>query len=263
MPDAWSPTQYGRFADERAQPFHDLVALLPPGAIELAVDLGCGPGELTAGLVRDRNIARCVGVDNSAAMLDAAAAHAIDGRLSFAAGDLAAWTSAGDHDLIVASASLHWVPDHATVLARWTAALAPRGQLLVQVPANSHHPSHAIARAVAEEEPFRTAFGGTPPPDPVAVNVLSPDRYASLLYELGYAEQSVRLQVYGHVLPDTSAVVEWMKGTSLTRFRRVLEPTMYDAFVERYRERLLAELGEQAPFFFTFPRLLMWARRPR
>lgn len=263
MTDAWSPAQYGRFADERAQPFHDLAALLPTGPIGRAVDLGCGPGDLTARLVCDRDIERCVGIDNSAAMLAAAAANVLDGRLTFAAGDIAGWTSDHDHDLVLASASLHWVPDHQAVLGRWTAALAPGGQLLVQVPANSHHPSHAIARAVAAEEPFRSAFGGDPPADPVATNVLAPDVYASLLYDLGYAEQSVRLQVYGHLLADTAAVVEWMQGTSLTRFRRRLDPAMYEAFVACYRERLLAEIGDRRPFFFTFPRILMWARLAR
>jgi trans-aconitate 2-methyltransferase len=260
--DAWSPDQYGRFADERAQPFHDLTALLAEGPIERAVDLGCGPGELTAALVRDHGIGRCVGIDNSPAMLATAAAHVIDERLTFAEADIGTWTSAADHDLVLASASLHWLPDHPAVLARWTAALAPGGQLLVQVPANSHHPSHAITRAVAEEEPFRSALSGEPPADPVALNVLAPDAYATLLYEMGYVEQSVRLQVYGHLLPDSAAVVEWMKGTSLTRFQRRLAPEIYEAFLVRYRRRLLDELGDRRPYFFTFPRILMWARLP-
>ena len=47
---------------------------------------------------------------------------------------------------------------------------------------------------------------------------------SELLHELGFAEQHVRLQVYAHVLESTADVVEWTKGTSLTRFRRVLTP---------------------------------------
>ena len=43
----WNPDQYRRFAAERAQPFHDLLALIEPGSIKRAVDLGCGPGQLT------------------------------------------------------------------------------------------------------------------------------------------------------------------------------------------------------------------------
>jgi hypothetical protein len=39
MPD-WNPEQYRRFAAQRAQPFHDLLALIEPGPINRAVDLG-------------------------------------------------------------------------------------------------------------------------------------------------------------------------------------------------------------------------------
>jgi trans-aconitate 2-methyltransferase len=44
---AWSPTQYGKFAAERTQPFLDLLALVQPIPGGRAVDLGCGTGELT------------------------------------------------------------------------------------------------------------------------------------------------------------------------------------------------------------------------
>ena len=47
-PDRWDPQQYQRFQAQRAQPFHDLLALvehLPPDA--RVADLGCGTGELT------------------------------------------------------------------------------------------------------------------------------------------------------------------------------------------------------------------------
>ena len=48
----------------------------------------------------------------------------------------------------------------------------------------------------------------------------------------------------------------------LTRFRRVLAPERYDEFVAEYRRRLLAELGDHAPYFYAFKRILMWARFP-
>ena len=41
----------------------------------------------------------------------------------------------------------------------------------------------------------------------------------SLLDEVGFTEQQVRLQVYLHHLSSTADVVEWMKGTTLTRFK--------------------------------------------
>src|SRR6185436_6346833 len=77
MPD-WNPEQYRRFAAQRAQPFHDLLALIEPGRIDGAVDLGCGPGELTALAAQQLGVSEMVGIDNSKAMLERTAEHTSD-----------------------------------------------------------------------------------------------------------------------------------------------------------------------------------------
>jgi trans-aconitate 2-methyltransferase len=260
--DAWSPEQYLRFQADRHAPAHDLYALIDPIPGGRAVDLGCGPGELTALLAEQTGAADVLGLDSSPAMLDAARAYERDG-LRFALGDLASWGDPADPvDLVAANAALHWVPDHAEVLARWTGALGPGGQLAVQVPANADHASHRIAREAAADPRFAEAFGGPPPPDVVAEHVLPPEAYAELLHALGFVDQHVRLQVYGVVLDETADLVEWMKGTSLTRFERVLDAATYDDLVNSYRARVLAELGDQRPYFFAFKRILLWGRRP-
>jgi trans-aconitate 2-methyltransferase len=257
--DSWDPGQYERFKAERARPFWDLVALIEPGSIRRAVDLGCGTGELTAAAAERLGAETMVGVDNSASML-ARAAQWASGTVRFELGDIADWTAAGDHDLVLANAALHWVPDHPAVLARWVAALGPGGQIAVQVPANADHPSHLASADVATREPFASAFDGAPPPDPVAANVLAPERYAEILHELGVADPYVRLQVYPHVLARSSDVVEWTKGTSLTRFFAVLPTELHAPFVDAYRAGLLARVGERAPYLYTFKRILMWGR---
>jgi trans-aconitate 2-methyltransferase len=83
------------------------------------------------------------------------------------------------------------------------------------------------------------------------------------LYDLGFVEQHVRLQVYPHVLGSTAEVVQWVRGTTLTRVRKALPPgsDLYDRFVERYTERLLATVGDHQPYFYAFKRILVWARR--
>ncbi len=258
----WDPVQYERFKAQRSQPFWDLVALVDPDGVERGVDLGCGTGELTAAAADRLDIAELVGVDNSPAMLESASEVA-SGRVRFEVGDIAAWTSAGDRDLVLANASLQWVPDHPTVLARWVAGLRPGGQLAVQVPSNGDHHSHLASAHVATLEPFASAFGGDPPPDPVVGNVLAPERYSALLYELGIAEPHVRLQVYPHVMPSTESVVEWTKGTSLTRFFKRLPAELHDPFVDAYRAELLARLGHHEPYLFAFKRILMWGRTTR
>ena len=257
--DSWDPGQYERFKAERARPFWDLVSLVESASIARAVDLGCGTGELTAAAAERLGVESMVGIDNSASMLVRAGDWASD-TVRFELGDIGEWSAPGDQDLVLANAALHWVPDHPTVLARWIAALRPGGQIAVQVPANADHPSHLASADVATREPFASAFEGAPPPDPVAANVLPPERYAELLHELGVTDPHVRLQVYPHVLGSTGDVVEWTKGTSLTRFFSVLPAELHEPFVDAYRTELLARVGDRTPYLYTFKRILMWGR---
>jgi trans-aconitate 2-methyltransferase len=264
-PDGWDPAQYGRFAEQRAQPFWDLVSLIhvPAAGLGRSVDLGCGSGELTAEVTDRLGIEEMVGIDSSDAMLSAAreTVGCGDDRLRFARGDLGKWTSRGDHDLVIANASMHWVPDHPGVLARWWAALAPGGQLAIQVPANADHAAHRIVNQVAATEPFLSAFNSLPPPDPVAQNVLAPEQYSIVLDELGAVDQHVRLQVYPHHLESTASVVEWTRGSTLTRFTKLLDPELAGRFIDTFRARVLDVLGEQSPYFYPFKRILIWAQK--
>ena len=251
----WDPDQYNRFAGEREQPFWDLRALLEPVASPRVADLGCGDGRLTEALHRDLGAAGTVGVDLSPAMLAEAARHAGE-AVTFVPGDLAAWRGSG-LDIVFSNAALQWVPDHAGVLERWRDSLDGAGQLAVQVPANADHPSHSVLRELAAERMGRDA-----PPDPVATNVLAPEAYAALLDRLGFTRQHVRLQVYPHRLGSAAEVVEWMKGTSMTRFRRALDPAAYDSLVDEYRRRLVRALPAGRPYLYAFKRILLWGRLP-
>jgi trans-aconitate 2-methyltransferase len=256
--DSWDPTQYDRFRDERRQPFYDLLALVRPVAGGRVVDLGCGTGELTRMLHAHVGASDTLGLDRSAAMLAGAPSLEADG-LHFSLGEIDTWEGAG-YDVVFANASLQWVADHDRLLARLTAALEGGGQLAFQVPANGDHPAHRAIWPVANEEPFAHALAGRRPADH-SRNVLAPERYAVLLHQLGFVQQHVRLQVYGHVLASTSDVVEWVKGTALTPFQAVLDPAMYEQFVARYRQVVIERLGDEAPYFYAFKRILAWGRR--
>lgn len=253
--DAWDPDRYERFKAERTAPFHDLLSLVAPVPGGTAVDLGCGTGELTAALHAGLGAAETLGIDSSPAMLERAADFAASATgLRFEHGDLA--TFAGEVDVVFANAALQWVPDHHELLARLTRCLRPGGQLAVQVPANHDHPSHVLAAEMAaelglDEGGFRT--------------VLAPEEYATILDALGYTEQHVRLQVYGHRMGSTADVVEWVKGTRLTDIRRQLsDDAAFADFVDGYRDRLLALLGDPdgtRAYFYAFKRILFWGRR--
>jgi trans-aconitate 2-methyltransferase len=256
--DAWDPAQYDRFQAERRQPFFDLMALVEPRPGGRAVDLGCGTGELTPMLHAHVGASDTLGVDNSQSMLAKSGPYAGDG-VHFEAGDIAAF-GGSDYDVVFANASLHWVPNHDELIARLSKTLSPRGQLAFQVPANGDHPSHRVAVEVAGEAPFLDALGGEPAGDNTR-SVLAPEDYAVLLERVGFADQHVRLQVYGHRLGSTDELVEWVKGTLLTAYRRRLTEPVYEEFVAAYRRKLLDRVGDERPYFYPFKRIVCWARR--
>ena len=68
----WDATQYLRFGGERARPFFDLLARVGAELPTHVVDLGCGPGNLTAVLADRWPSAEVIGVDSSPAMIEAA-----------------------------------------------------------------------------------------------------------------------------------------------------------------------------------------------
>jgi trans-aconitate methyltransferase len=70
---AWDPSQYLRFADHRARPGMELLARIDHASPASVVDLGCGPGNLTAHLAHRWPHADVTGVDSSDAMLSRAA----------------------------------------------------------------------------------------------------------------------------------------------------------------------------------------------
>jgi trans-aconitate 2-methyltransferase len=259
--DTWDPRQYDKFEREREQPFFDLLALVRPRPGMRVVDLGCGTGKLTRTLHHRLDARETLGIDRSDSMLAGTRDGTKSHGLRFEAGTIESFVAgaspSGGWDLIFSNAALHWVDDHGRLLEQMAAKLAPSGQIAFQVPAQHDTLTHLLAEELAASEPFNTAFAGWRRSQPV----LTPDAYARLLYRCGFPAPKAQLIVYPHVLASREDVVEWVKGTMLTEYKRHLPGEMYDRFVEEYRGRLLARLDESRPFFYPFKRILCWGQR--
>ena len=258
--DTWDPAQYEKFLHQRSLPFFDLLALVRKRPGMRVIDLGCGTGEWTARLHREVGARETLGIDTSEAMLAKSGqfAEAAASGLRFERKDIADWRADGLFDLVFSNAVLQFVPNQLALFSRWRSYLAPGGQIAVHIPANQDYPTHRIALELASEEPYRGLLGGYLLPD----NRLDLLEYAHLLERLGFHEQIVRMQVYGHRLPSREEVVEWVRGSFLNEYKARLSEAAFERFFATYRDRLLAVLPDERPFFFTFKRLLMWAALP-
>ena len=251
----WDPECYHRFQAERAAPFADLLALITPRPGLLAVDLGCGTGELTRRLGDALPDSLVIGIDNSPEMLARAIEHGEPGRVMFALGQLE--DAPGPWDLIFSHAALHWVPDHAQLIPRLFGRLNPGGQIAVQMPSNHGHFTHRLITEIAGEPPFREALGGWKRTSPV----LALDAYADLLYTAGGRDLVVFEKIYPHALTDADALADWTLGTTLVPYFERLPAALHAPFLDRYRARLRAR-WPAGPVFYGFRRLLFAATRP-
>jgi trans-aconitate 2-methyltransferase len=234
-PPRWDPAQYGRFETERSRPFHDLMARVGATAPAIVVDLGCGPGELTATLATRWPAAAVTGVDSSAEMLAEAAAHA-SAQLRFVAGDLRTWTPPGPVDVLVANASLQWIAEHPGLLERFVSWLAPEGWFAFQVPGNFASPSHTLLAELRLTPRWRDQVGTDADRH---LHVLDPEEYAARLHALG-CEVDAWETTYVHVLQGPDPVLQWVMGTGLRPVLTVLAGADQDEFLAQYRAALRA-----------------------
>lgn len=257
-PPAWDPLQYSRFERERDRAAHDLLARLPDGLTPKEIwDLGCGAGQHAVALKRRWPGARVHGLDSSTAMLEQARAR--DGDIDWRPGDIAGWAPERPADLILANASLHWLPDHEALLRRLADASAPGGVIAVQMPMAHETRHHSIMREVAADGPWADALDGVGTVAPL----LEPERYYAVLAER-CGEIDIWSTTYLQALTGSDAVLEWMKGTALRPYLAVLTD-------EIMRRAYLAALGERLSSAFPrrpdgvtlmpFPRLFLVARR--
>lgn len=253
----WNPTLYARFADERARPVVDLLARVDLEAPRRIVDLGCGAGASTAPLVARWPTADVLGIDTSPAMLDKARAAVPGAR--FTQVDVAAWAPDTPVDLLFSNATLHWVPDHATLLPRLMGFLAPGGVLAVQIPDNLDEPSHALMREVAAEAPFadllRDAAGAR------AALLSFEETYDALAPAAAHVE--IWRTTYVHPLAGPEAIVEMVSSTGLKPFVDPLPPDLRADYLARYGEKIAKAYRRCADgrVLFRFPRVFWVAVR--
>jgi trans-aconitate 2-methyltransferase len=241
---AWDPTTYLRFAGERGRPFAELLSRIDADAPRVVVDLGCGDGSATATLAQRWPDARITGVDSSLSMLEAAAAHAVPGRLEFAAGDVGDWCPDEPVDVLVSNAVLHWVPGHAQLITRWAGGLAPEGWLALQVPGNQGAPTHALLAALVASPAWAARLA--PGDDTVLERaaILYPSGYLDVLTAAGLSAD-VWETTYFHVLTGEDPVLRWVSGTVLRPVLARLSPIHAEELTAEYAAALRAAYPER------------------
>lgn len=253
----WDSSQYLKFVDERTQPSVDLAARIRAENPRRVIDLGCGPGNSTAVLARRWPRAELAGLDSSPEMI--AAARRAHPQIVWSEGEIAAWAPAEPFEVVFSNAALQWLPDHAALLPRLLAHVAPGGALAVQMPANFQAPPHRLMRELAQTPAWRERFAA-----PVRDwSVETPGFYYDTL-----APRAARLDLwltdYQHILGGPEGILEWYRGTGLRPYLEALKtPAERAQFEREFLAGLTAVYPRQKDgrVIFPFRRLFFIAYR--
>lgn len=259
MSHAWDPQRYLTYADERGRPFVDLVTRVDVAEPRTVVDLGCGPGNLTALLAERWPDAQVRGIDSSEAMIRTAEESPAGERVAFEVADLRDWLAAAEPqgvDVLVSNATLQWLPDHLELMPTLVAALAPGGWLAFQVPANADQPTTTIREELAAEPPYAAHTAG-------AATVAAHDAatYLRALQGLG-CEVDAWETTYLHVLQGVDPVFTWVSATGARPTLQALPDDLRPLFEEEFRARLRAAYPEDKHgVVMPFRRVFVVARK--
>ena len=230
----WDPDRYLLYADERGRPFTDLLQRVGATAPRRVVDLGCGPGTLTALLASRWPDAEVLGVDSSPEMVDRARASVGDG-VRFVLGDVRTWPAespAGGVDVLTANATFQWVPGHLDLLPRLVETVAPGGWFAFQVPGNHDAPSHALLHRLAGDGRFAQHTAGVARP-----LAHEPRVYAEVLRDLGLVVDAWET-TYLHLLQGEDPVFTWISGTGARPVLAALPDGLREEFTGEYKALL-------------------------
>ncbi|HAI30114.1 MULTISPECIES: methyltransferase domain-containing protein [unclassified Thalassospira] len=260
----WDPARYGLFGNERLRPAIDLISRLPKPANGFSprsiVDLGCGPGSVTAVLADAYGAGRAdgpsiVGVDSSDEMLETARKREED--ITWQKADIADWQPDEPVDLLFSNAALHWVPDHSKLFPRLLEHLRPGGMIAIQVPNNFLAPSHQLIGEAGMDwrKEVATAMH--------AARIMRPGDYFDALAP-SCDDIDLWQTQYCHVLTGPDAVYNWTSSTILRPVMDALpDDEAREKFTKKYKERLnqVYPSRDDGRTLFPFNRLFMIAQK--
>ena len=257
MAGEWDAETYQRVSEPQLAWGREVVGRIGLRGDERILDAGCGTGRVTRLLAERVPGGHVIGVDASEAMIEEAGRQLADlgDRVVLRRCDLLELEVDERVNLIVSTATFHWILDQERLFARLYAALRPEGRLVAQCGgAGNVAGTLAVADLVAGEAPFAEHLAGMPPrwtfPEPAGT--------VARLEDAGFEGARAWLEEAPATLPDLEAATEFLATVVLRCHLEWLPDDLGAAFVREVAMRL----GAHGPPTIDYVRLNMEARRP-
>lgn len=234
-----------------------VIERIPLRGDEDALDAGCGTGRVTRMLAGRLPRGTVLAVDASERMVEEATRRLADlaPQVRVRQADLTALQLDEPVDLVVSTATFHWILDHEGLFRRLHAALRPGGRLVAQCGgAGNIAATLDAAREVATREPYAAALAGMPEDWLFA----APDETEARLRRAGFAEARAWLEEAAAVFPDVGEGADFLAAVVLRTHLPRLPAGVGRAYAREVAE---ARAGRDGRVVIDYVRLNMEARR--
>jgi trans-aconitate 2-methyltransferase len=185
----WDGQSYDRISGPMEALGREVLGRLQLRGDESVLDAGCGSGRITQALIERLPRGRVIAVDASQSMVDAARERLPGADVRVV--DLLELQLQAPVDVILSTATFHWIADHERLFARLHRALRPGGRLLAQCGGRGNiDVLRGHAREVLAREPYAEHFVGWQSP----WNYAGPKETEQRLLAAGFSSAECWLQ---------------------------------------------------------------------
>jgi trans-aconitate 2-methyltransferase len=258
MAGDWDAATYQRVSEPQLTWGRRVVGGIPLEGDERAIDAGCGTGRVTRLLAERLPRGSVLAVDRSARMVEEARRQLADlgDRVRMHRGDLLRLEVDEPADLVLSTATFHWILDHGRLFGRLHDALRPGGRLVAQCGgAGNIARTLAAAGEVSVVPPYSKALSG------MAESWLfaGPQETVARLQEAGFADARAWLEEAPARFPGVDAGAEFLATVVLRRHLELLDEDLRAPFAREVATRCARPDGGVE---IDYVRLNMEARRP-
>jgi trans-aconitate 2-methyltransferase len=260
MGTEWEAESYQRVSSPQFAWGSRIVERVPLRGDEDVLDAGCGTGRVTRLLAERVPDGTVLGVDGSHRMVEEASGQLADlaPRVRFAQADLTELALPEPVDVIVSTATFHWILDHDLLFRRLHDALRPGGLLVAQCGGDGNIArTLAAAEAVAAREPFAPHLTGMPR----SWYFAEPEATEASLDRAGFVEAHAGLEEADTPFDDMDEAAEFLSTVVLRHHLERLPEDLRASYAREVAELRAAD-DPAGRVVLDYVRLNLEARRP-